>query len=330
MIIVTVYVDDLAIMSNSIELLNDMKRILMERFSMKDLGEIHFFLKICLKYDRENGVMVLSQRHYIKLILDEFGMLDSKPLHTPMDANTKLKPSEGSSSCSHSYPSLVGKLQYLMLQTRPDIAYAVRELSRYQQRFDEQHWKAAKRVLRYLKGTINVGLIFRRQSESGLQFRMFSDSSLGSTTDQKQHSITGLCGLLGSSLFIWQTRGQSTVSMSIMEAEFYAATETSKEILFLNELLAEMNLKFEKPFHLFVDNEGAIRNLRNPVEHSKAKHIERHYFFIREMIEKEIVDVHGISNDQQLADIFTKAVARPHLNHMCEALGIIDLSSYLE
>jgi len=220
------------------------------------------------------------------------------------------------------YRELVGALTYLSVTTRPDISFAVSELGQFNNCYNNSHWTAAKRVLRYLKGTKDLGLIY----EPGLKPLIgFVDSDWGSCTiDRRSH--TGYTFLLGGGPISWDSRKQKTVALSSTEAEYMALTDATKEAIFLSRFLASLNLKDLASVKLYSDNMGALKLAKNPVFHARSKHIDIRVHFIREILKNGDIEVNHISTDDMAADILTKKLARPKHEACVKMLGLKYLS----
>ncbi|KAF2325353.1 hypothetical protein GH714_027021 [Hevea brasiliensis] len=207
----------------------------------------------------------------------------------------------------------------LMLTTRPDILHAVSVLSRFLHCASELHLKAAKRVLRYVKGTVDHGILFQQNQD--FQFLGFSDSDwAGSYDDMK--STSGYCFTLGSGVFSWSSKKQEIVAQSTAEAEFIAATAAVNQALWLRKLLADLHMEQKESTKVFVDNLAAIAIANNPVFHGKTKHFSIKLFFLRDVQKDGAVCLKYCKTENQLADIFTKALPRSKFEFLIEKLGI--------
>jgi len=201
------------------------------------------------------------------------------------------------------YRELVGCLMYLMLTTRPDLSTAVNHFSRFQSNAIEAHWKGLKRILRYIQGTIELGLLYRK--DGGDALIAYSDADWGGSSDRK--SITGyLCKVYGNTV-CWTTKKQPTVALSTTEAEYVALAMTSTELLWLKNILIDMGVSWKQPIKIYEDNQSVIHLLQR-WEHKRLKHIDIKYNFIRDLKESNIIDVIYINTKGQLADIMTKAL----------------------
>ncbi|KAG7551914.1 Zinc finger CCHC-type superfamily [Arabidopsis thaliana x Arabidopsis arenosa] len=320
-LVVAVYVDDLLVTGSNLELILEFKKGMSAQFEMSDLGKLTYYLGIeVIQY--EGGIM-LKQERYATKILEETGMIDCNEVHIPMDANLKLSKAEGEEGIDEKeYRRNIGCLRYL-LHTRPDLSYSVGVLSRYMHEPKKSHGTALKQILRYLKGTQSYGLCFTRNIEKRLVG--FSDSSHNVDEDDGK-STTGHIFYLNECPITWCSQKQDTVALSSCEAEFMAATEAAKQAVWLQELLGEVIGGLNDKVLILLDNKSAIALTKNPVFHGRSKHIHKRYHFIRECIEKELVEVDHVPGEIQKADILTKALARIRFKEMRELVGVQNVS----
>ena len=220
------------------------------------------------------------------------------------------------------YRRNVGCLRYL-LHTRPDLAFSVSVASRYMQRPRKSHGDIMKKIMRYLQGTSAYGLKYKREGTKKLTG--YSDSSHNIDQDDGR-STTGHMFYFGTSPITWCSQKQNTVALSSCEAEFMAATEAARQAIWLQDLLSEITGWKVKRVLIKIDSKSAIELTKNPVFHGKSKHIHKRYHFIRECIERELVDVEHVPGTLQKADILTKALARIMFVEMRDLIGVQDLS----
>ena len=213
---------------------------------------------------------------------------------------------------------MIGSLLYLTA-TRPDIQFAVCLCARFQASPRDSHKQAIKRILRYLQGTPDFGLWF--SSSSGLGVRGFADSDFGGCRiDHK--STSGTCHFLGTSLISWSSRKQSSVAQSTTEAEYVAAASSCSQILWISSTLQDFGI-FISSVPLFCDNTSAISIAKNPVQHSRTKHIELRYHFIRDHVEKGDIELLYVDTEHQLADIFTTPLDVSRFASLRGDLGVV-------
>ncbi|XP_057340572.1 uncharacterized protein LOC130677735 [Microplitis mediator] len=238
MMYIAIYVDDILLASDNDAWIGEIKKALSKSFETQDLGPVKNCIGIEFERDEKSRVF-LRQRQYTRAVFKRFGMDECKPIDTPIKAKSNLvKPERASESEMNKYPyqSLIGALLCLAITTRPDIMYAVNYLSQFNTNYNVEHWKAAKRVLRYLKGTIDYGLRFE---QTGLALIAVVDANWGGdSTDRK--SYTGYGFILAGSVISWEARKQKTVALSSTEAEYMAVAEATKEALYLKGLLVSL------------------------------------------------------------------------------------------
>ncbi|EFN65994.1 Retrovirus-related Pol polyprotein from transposon TNT 1-94, partial [Camponotus floridanus] len=226
---------------------------------------------------------------------------------TPVTSGLRLEKNETQSDedLRLPYRELVGALTYLASTTRPDISFAVSNLGQYNNCFGANHWKAAKRVLRYLKGNIDVGLTFGSDSGSIVGF---ADADWGNTEDRR--SFSGYIFMLNGGPVSWESRKQRTVALSTTEAEYMALTESSKEAIFLRRFLIELGSNDLSGIIIYCDNQSAMKLTENPVYHGRSKHIDIRHHFIREAIGRKEFHLKHISTEDQAADFLTKGLVK--------------------
>eukprot|EP00253_Pinus_taeda_P004620 PITA_04620 len=273
LIILVLYVDDLILTGSDPNLINHVKSSLKKKFEMTDLGHLHYFLGLQVLQSKEG--ISLSQSKYACDILRHFHMEDCKPAPSPFQSGVKLSVSCTSPEVDATlYRQLVGKLLYLT-HTRPDLSFVVGLVARFMQNPRESHWKAAKRILRYVRGPIT-----------------------------------------------WACKKQAAISLSSAEVEYCGAVEASKEALWLRQILSELGFEQQHPTTLWCDNQSAIQLCKDPVQHQRSKHIELHMHFIRKLIHDHVLEVQYCSTDDQVADIFTKALTEAKFTKLRYMLGV--------
>jgi hypothetical protein len=300
-----VWVDDILIAAPDTASIDWVKQRLNSAFDSRDLGEAKLFVGISIDRDRTAGTIKISQRRLVDDLLSKFSMQDSKPRTTPLASSVELTKDENNLLDKGQYPyaELIGSLIYLAVCTRPDISQAVSALSRYMSKPAAAHWTAAKGVLRYLAGTADLGITFRAGDD---QLHGYSDSDHGGDKDTRR-STTGYAFLLNSGAISWSSKLQPTVAASSTEAEYMAAAFTVKEALWLRKLSAEFGLS-TAAVPIFGDNQSTLKMLKHPVATKHSKHIDIVYHFARERAERGEVVFSYVATEENVADIFTKAL----------------------
>jgi histone deacetylase 1/2 len=302
---VLVYVDDIIVASSTEQATSLLLRDLKEQFALKDLGELHYFLGI--EVHKTNGGILLTQEKYASDLLKRVGMVDCKPVNTPLSTSEKLSLYEGTplgAQDTTRYRSIVGALQYLIL-TRPDISFAVNKVCQFLHAPTTVHWEAVKRILRYIKQCTGLGLKIHRSASTLVS--AFSDADWAGCVDDRK-STGGFAVFLGTNLVSWSARKQSTVSRSSTEAEYKAIANATAEVMWIQTLLHEIGVKSPNAAKLWCDNLGATYLSSNPVFHARTKHIEVDYHFVRDRVKQKRFEIDFVSSKDQVADGFTKAL----------------------
>jgi hypothetical protein len=299
-IFLLVYVDDIILTGNHPHTIQGIISKLQLDFALKDLGSLSYFLGI--QATRDSAGLHLRQSKYILDLLDHTQMTESKPYPAPCTTGSKMSKFDGEPLPNPTiYRHIVGALQYATL-TRPDIAYAVNQLCQHMHTPTTTHFTAAKRVLRYLKGSIDHGLQY---SKGPLTITTFCDSDWAGNPDDRR-STTRFGVYLGSNLISWLAKTQHIVSRSSTEAEYRALSLATIEMFWLRMLLKELHIFLPSPPLLRCDNSGALALASNPVHHARTKHIEVDIHFIREKVTNRDIELKHLSTIDQVADIFTK------------------------
>lgn len=216
---------------------------------------------------------------------------------------------------------MVGKLNYLTV-TRPDISFAVSVVSQFLNSPCQEHWDAVIRILKYIKGAPGKGLIYENRGHT--QIVGYSDADwAGSPIDRR--STSGYCVLVGGNLISWKSKKQSVVARSSAEAEYRAMALVTCELIWLKQLLKELQFEEATQMTLICDNQAALHIASNPVFHERTKHIEIDCHFVREKIESGDIITSFVKSNDQLADVFTKSLRGPRISYICNKLGAFDL-----
>ncbi|KAL4558415.1 hypothetical protein LXL04_036615 [Taraxacum kok-saghyz] len=300
-----VYVDDIIITGNSKQGIAFLKTQLSKKFKLKDLGSLGYFLGLEIAKSKE-GIMV-SQRNYSLQLLEDAGLLAAKAKNTPMDPRSSLNSHNGEDYDDPSqYRRLIGRLIYLNI-TRPDLSFAVKQLSQFMSRPKIPHYEAACHLLRYLKQAPGQGIFF--PAKSNFQLKGFCDSDWAKCTETRR-SVTGFCIFLGESLISWKSKKQPTVSRSSGEAEYRAMAVTTAKLVWLKQLLKDFDIHSKEQTLLFGDNESTLQIATNPIFHERTKHIEVDCHFVREKVEDKTLKLLPIRSAAQLANMFTKPLPK--------------------
>ncbi|GAU28814.1 hypothetical protein TSUD_21510 [Trifolium subterraneum] len=304
-IILCLYVDDLLITGSNEAHIREFKVDMMREFEMTDLGHISYFLGI--EFQRTSEGLILHQKKYASEILKRFEMDQCNPALTPSEPRLQLsRETEERDVDSTEYRRLVGSLRYLC-NTRPDIAYSVGIISRYMERPKMSHLSAAKRILRYIKGTMDYGIVFNKPDKKGIELIGYTDSNWCGDKDDRK-STAGYVFLYGGSPISWCSRKEPVVALSTCEAEYIAASLSACQGVWLSNLIDEIsNVKCDSVI-LKVDNMSAINLAKNPIAHGRSKHIELRFHYLREQVGNGKLKLEHCRTDLQVADVLTKAV----------------------
>ncbi|CAH9067875.1 unnamed protein product [Cuscuta epithymum] len=313
------YVDDMLIISPSLNAIKDVQKCLCANFAMKDLGDAKRILGINIVRDRSKRTLTLNQISYIEKVLSKFNMLSASPVNVPMASHFVLSKDQSPKTApeiekmkSVPYSSAIGSVMYLMVSTRPDIAYAVSCLSRYMSNPGLPHWNALKWLLRYLISTVKHGLIFSKCA-SGIELIGYVDSNYANDRDNRKSTTSYVFTLCGSCIS-WKSQLQPIVALSTTESEYVAATEAFKEAIWLKRLVSEIGF-LKKGVTIFSDSQSAIQLCKNPVFHDRTKHIDVRFHFIRDIVDAGGVKLCKIPSEFNPADMGTKCLsAEKHLS----------------
>ena len=322
------YVDDMLIACKSKVEIDRLKAQLSKEFDMKDLGEAKKILGMEIQRDRIKGTVCLTQTQYLKRVLQRFGIDGkAKAVSTPLAAHFKLsallspQTENGRKQMAQiPYANAVGALMYAMVCTRPDISHAVSMVSRYMHNPGKEHWQAVRWILRYLQGTVDVGLKFERNKTSSQHLVGYVDSDYAGDLD-KRRSTTGYVFTLAGGPISWRSMLQSTVALSTTEAEYMAVTEAFKEAMWVHGLIEDLGIDQEN-VEVFCDSQSAICLAKNQVHHSRTKHIDVRFHFIREIVEEGDVLLQKIPTADNPADMLTKVVSGIKFKHCLDLINI--------
>lgn len=303
------YVDDILYFSSCNMELKRLKSILFDNFKMKDMGKVTKYLGINVKQDCEKGITVINQKDYLNNLLTLFGMSDCKPSLMPIDHNFKFEMLKRDRSESKEIESkcrsLIGCLMFAVMGTRPDLCSIVIILSRYQTYASSMLFTVLKRVLRYIKGTLDLSLIYKCNKDNLIQG--YVDSDWGSCILDRK-STTGYCFKVFDCTVMWGTKKQHTVAISTTESEYIALATATSEACWLRKLIIDFNIMKDLTAILYEDNQSAIKISVNPGNNKRIKHIDIKHYFIKEKLDKGVIDIKYICTNDQLADIFTKVL----------------------
>jgi hypothetical protein len=318
----TTHVDDFKIVVESREIAQSVLDELKTKFEIKDLGSIKHYLgtDVC---EQDNGIF-LSQRQYIDDLLSSFRMTDAHPTRTPLDVGTIIDDKPDPNINIKEYQRGTGSLQYLATKTRPDICRAACLLAEHSASPTKKCWTALMHVLRYLKGTKNLGLQYSRGTGNLSMPLAYTDSDWGGPHTDRRRSVGGYVFLLAGAPISWQSKKQTCIALSSNEAEYIAASEASREAWWIRQILTDMDLvdKSDSCIPVHTDNKGAI-DLTTAISGTKrSKHIDIRFHFTRDMAGQGIILIRQIPTTDMVADGLTKPLATDAHTRFLRQLGM--------
>ncbi|KAK8652200.1 hypothetical protein V6N13_061222 [Hibiscus sabdariffa] len=328
------YVDDILIIGNDIPTLQSVKTWLSSCFSMEDLGEAAYILGVKIYRDRSRRLLGLSQSTYIDKVLKQFSMEESKRGFLPMRHGISLSkemcpstPQERERMSQIPYAPGIGSIMYAMICTRPYLSYALSMTSRYQANPGEGHWTSVNNILKYLRRTKDVFLIYGGEEE--LRIKGYTDPSFQTDKDDSR-SQSGFLLCLNGGAVSWKSSKQDTVADSTTEAEYIAASEAAKEAVWIKKFKIGLGVipSISDAVDLYCDNNGAIAQAKEPRSHQRSKHILRRFHLIREIIDRGDVEICKVHTDDNIADPLTKPLAQQKHDRHTESLGIRYVSDW--
>ena len=318
---IALYVDDLLIAGSDPTSLATIKTQLCGAFEMKDLGEAKTYLGLEISRDRSRRQLFLGQQKYIGTVLQRFGMENCKPIVTPLEVQFDVS-DENEPAGGVPYREAVGSLMYLMTGTRPDLAFAIRRLSQYVSSPCKHHWIALKRVLRYVRGTSDYGILYHGNDIDKLTLDGFYDADWGGSRNDRKSTAGYVFKMYGGAIS-WCSRKQSVVALSSTEAEYMSMCQATKEDISLAYILAHLPpVKHKLPVTVKVDNQGAICTANNNTSSRRTKHVDIQYHFIRDAVSEGKVKFEYCPTEHMAADVLTKALLRVQFGRFREMIGV--------
>ncbi|KAH9140653.1 hypothetical protein AeRB84_015124 [Aphanomyces euteiches] len=316
------YVDDITLAGKDAHELDEVAQAIKRTFQMSDKGELGFILGINIVRDRHTRTLQMCQTSFIAELLERFNMSECHHIATPQALGVATDDIQAVDTRAVPYQSIVGALQYLVSATRPDIANAVRYLSSHNHNHNQTHWRMAKRVLKYLKGTSSMALTFRG-TNTGPPTAYCDADFANDLNDSK--SISGFVIMFAGAAVVYASKKQSLVGQSTTEVEYIAAAEAAKSIVWFTELLVKLRCTRQEPITLFVDNQSAIQVAQRTSAHGRTKHIRLRYHFLKDLVEEDVIRLQYISTDDQIADALTKSLVPARFARLRAMLGLAKL-----
>ena len=303
--------------------ISDLKEELSKRFAITDLDSYSYYLNMEIQRNRVKRSVRITQSTYLKKVLARFNMANSAPVPTPMVVGTQLEEESVDQAISdvvREYQSMMGSMMYAMIQTRSDICFAITILSRYNQNSNSKHIAAVKRVLRYLKDTIDHDITYG--TVNGLEG--FIDTDWASDSETRR-SLEAYVFLLYEGAVSWTSKRQQFIALSSCEVEYMAQTQAAKEAIWLTRLLSELDVGLglpSKPVLIKADNQGAIALASDPRFHTRTKHIDIQWHFVRDQVETGAVSFEWVPTREMAADGLTKALSKDKFGTFVGQLGL--------
>nr|GEU74753.1 retrovirus-related Pol polyprotein from transposon TNT 1-94 [Tanacetum cinerariifolium] len=315
-LLVKIYIDDIIFGSINPKFFKRFKKMMHNRFEMSLIGEMKFFLGLQI-HQSPRGIFI-NQAKYALKILKKHGMEKGQSIGTPMATKPKLDADlSGNPVDQTDYRSKIRSLMYLT-SSRPDIVQAVCYCARYQVRPTKKHLKEVKRIFQYLRGTIDMGLWYPK--DSGFELTAFLDADHARCIDTHKITSVGI-QFLGDKLVSWMSKKQDCTTMSSAEAEYVALSASCAQGMWMRTQLKDYGFNYNKIL-LYCDSHSAIAISCNPVQHSRTKHIHTRYHFIKEQVENGIIELYFVRNEYQLADMFTKALPEDRFKYLIRRIGM--------
>ncbi|GJY38382.1 retrovirus-related pol polyprotein from transposon TNT 1-94 [Tanacetum coccineum] len=321
LLLVQVYVDDIIFAASTPELCDLFAKIMCSKFKMSMMGKILFFLGLQISQS-PRGIFI-NQSKYALESLKKYGFDSCDPVDTPMVEKSKLdEDKEGKAVDPSHYRGMIGTLLYLTA-SRPDLQFAICMCARYQARPTEKHLHAVKRIFRYLRGTVNRGLWYPK--DSSIALTAFADADHAGCQDTRR-STSGSMQFLGDRLVSWSSKRQKSAAISSTEAEYIALSGCCAQVLWMRSQLTDYGFGFNK-IPMYCDNKSDIALCCNNIQHSRSKHIDIIFHFIKEHVENGVIELYFVNTKYQLADIFTKALDRERIEFLINKLGMRSFTS---
>lgn len=323
---ITMHVDDGMTFSNDPQFLEKFRKNIQQFYKVKWNESPSLHLGIHITRDRKRRTIHLDQEHYCNTMLERFNLLDCNSVRTPLPQNVHLyTPTDGESEEIEQYRAAVGMLNFLSIQTRPDIAFSVSYLARFNSRHNSSHWTAVKHLLRFVRGTMQRGLDFGTQRGRDVLIKGYADADYAGDVDTRR-STTGFVYFVRGSLVSWKSRRQPSVTLSTTEAEYMAIGDCAKHGLWLSRLLEHIigDITIDVPIQLPLsnDNQGAVFLCNEASVNNKSKHIAIRHHFIQELVRDGKISVSHVSTKEMPADVLTKTVGPIIMDNCVKQLGL--------
>ena len=324
--ITNTYTDDTNGASNSDEEIRRRIDEISKKWEIRDVGDTEYFLGMRIQQDLDSGIIRLTQKPYWEHVLNRFSLDHVTPRNTPLPVglilDSDMSPktdSEREQMYDKPYRPVLGSVMWGQLATRPDLAFAVSLLARFQSNPGINHWNALMHVIGYIKNTISYGLTYSRDSD--LSPSGFVDADYGGCRDTRR-STSGYIFLMAGGPVAWSSKRQATVALSTVEAEYVAMSRCAQQLVWMHSWLDEVEIEYSVPGIIKGDNRGAIALTKNTRDHGKIKHIDIRHHYIRELLKTGNIVMEQVPSADNLADILTKPLPRDHHHRLLAALNV--------
>lgn len=270
--------------------------------------------------DLEAGVLKINQRGYFERLLERFGMTECKAVSTPMENRLRLKKGEEQQRTTKPYRELVGCLMYASLTTRPDLSAATNYFSQFQSCPTDEHWVHLKRILRYIKGTLDIGLVYQLNNDAPL-LEVFCDADWANDLVDRRSVTGGVFKVYGSTVS-WVTRKQQTVALSSTEAELSALCTTTCHAMWLVRVLQDLGRTTDGPIPVHEDNQSTIRIAEDERDCKRLKHVDTKFHFLRDLVLQGKIHISFVRSSEQQADVMTKGLPAATFKGLRSMIGL--------
>jgi len=320
--IIALFVDDVICMAADIEAIKFVLEKLSNVFELTIVNP-SVFVGLQIERDRKSRSIFIHQAGYIRKVIERFGLVNAKPIAIPADPCTILSFEMAKGNRENDkipYRELIGSLMYVATTTRPDIMYATTELSKFVANFGQAHYNAAKRVIKYLKATINLGIEYKFGENENKLFG-YSDADFAGDVDSRR-SMSGNAFMLNGGIVAWTAKRQKTVALSTCESEYIAACAATREVVWLRRLLKDIGKQQDSGTSIKMDNQAAILLIKKDENKNRTKYIDIQYHFTREKYATNEIGIEFVPSKDQLADMFTKPLPRERFTLLRGAIGM--------
>ena len=297
------------------------KKILKRKYQMTDLGEISWILSIHVLRDCDEGWLSLSQQKYLEEVLDRFDNANTHPISTPSLPNQHLVHLPSPEVNAKCFQCALSALMYLMMGTRPDIAYTVATLGHHAANPGTEHLHALDHLFCYLRGTSDYKLIYGCEATGGDSLLGYVDTDWGSNVNDHKSTL-GYVFTLAGGVILWSSKKQGAVALSSTEAEYITGAHAAKEAIWLGQLFANLQQPSSFPVPLLINNQSTIAIAKNLEFHDCTKHIDIHHHFICHMVKSGHITLDYLATDEQTANVLTKGLTREKHNRFMKDMGL--------